>query len=67
LLRGGLSRERAEDLWVAVAACNDLLREARETGFVQPGGWTLEELESLVEDLTKQYVEETGTFADPRG
>ena len=63
---GPRSRERATDLWMALTACNALLREARETGFVQPEGWTVEELEQLVDDLAWQYVEETDGFADPR-
>ena len=62
---GDISRKRAEDLWMAVAACDDLLREARETRSVQPERWTLEELESLLENLTEQYVEKTGD-ARPR-
>jgi len=53
--------------WMALVACNDLLREARETGFAQPEGWTIEKLEHLIDNLMRQYVEETGGFADPRG
>ena len=60
------SRERATDLWMALTACNALLRDARKTGFVEPEGWTIQELEQLVDDLARQYVEETEEFADPR-
>ena len=66
-MEGEASRERATDLWMALTACNELLQDARNGGVVQPEGWTIEELERLVEDLTRQYVEETGHFADPRG
>ena len=52
---------------MAVTACNDLLREAGETGYLQPEGWTVDELERLVDDLTRQYVDETRDLADPRG
>ena len=61
------SRERATDLWMAVAASNSLLQQARTTGVVEPEGWTIEELERLVDDLTRQYLLETFGFADPRG
>ncbi|MBW3593085.1 MAG: hypothetical protein KY396_05280 [Actinobacteria bacterium] len=59
-------RERAANLWMAVSASNELLRQARASGVVEPDGWTIEELEKLVEDLTRQYVSETFGFADPR-
>ena len=60
------ARERAANLWMAVSASNELLREARASGVVEPEGWTVEELEELVDDLTRQYVSETFGFADPR-
>ena len=60
------ARERATNLWMAVAASNDLLRQARASGVVEPEGWTIEELEELVEDLMRQYLVETFGFADPR-
>ena len=59
-------RERATNLWMAVSASSELLREARASGVVEPEGWTIAELEELVESLTRQYVEETFGFADPR-
>ncbi len=60
------AHERAANLWMAVSASNALLRDARATGVVEPEGWTIEELEELVEALTQQYVAETFRFADPR-
>lgn len=59
-------RERATNLWMALEACNSLLHEAHETGFVEPEGWTIQELETLVDDLATRYVDETIDFADPR-
>ena len=59
-------RERAANLWMAVAASSELLRRARASGVVEPEGWTIDELVELVEDLTRQYVAETFEFADPR-
>lgn len=59
-------RERATNLWMALEACNRLLREARASGVVEPEGWTMGELEELVESLSVEYVRQTEGFADPR-
>ena len=59
-------RERASNLWMALEASNALLQEVRTGGVVEPDGWTIEELERLVDDLTRAYVAEMGDFADPR-
>ena len=60
---GAGSQQRQADLWLALLACEQLLRKA-EAGEITPDEWTVEELEDLMSSLAARAVDES--LAGPR-